>query len=142
MAADDFKAFMTAPAIKSLEVSYVASKRFVDENGEPIAWKFHPITAAENDRLIEEYTTKFIGATGKQETNTDMQGYMHGLLAACITYPNLSSPELQKHYNAIGRDDLISRMLLPGEVTELFKAVSQANGFENDMDRKIKKAKN
>ena len=138
----DFEAFMKAPAIKSLEVSYVASKRFTDETGAPISWKFHPITAAENDRLIEENTTKFIGATGKQETNTDMQGYMHALLAACITYPDLGNTELQNYYGAIGRDDLISRMLLPGEVTELFKAVSQANGFENDMDRKIKKAKN
>jgi hypothetical protein len=139
---DDFKAFMTAPAIKSLEVSYVASKRFTDETGEPIAWKFHPITAAENDRLIEDNTTKYPGATGKQETNTDMNGYMMALLAACITYPNLKDEELQKYYGAIGADDLVSRMLLPGELTDLFKAVSQANGFENDMDRKIKKAKN
>ena len=34
--ADNFKAFMAENAIKYNEVEYVASERFVDENGKPI----------------------------------------------------------------------------------------------------------
>lgn len=139
---NDFSAFMAANKIENEEVSYIASKRFKGADGKPIPWKFHPITAKENRDIIQSCTKKFIGATGKQETTTDMVKYQLALITACVTYPDLNDAGLQDAYHVIGAEALIETMLLPGELTDLFKAISQANGFENDMAEKIKEAKN
>ena len=139
---NDFSAFMAANTIENEEVSYVASERFKDADGNPIPWKFHPITAKENRAIIQSCTKKFIGATGKQETSTDMVKYQLALIAKCVTYPDLNDAGLQDAYHVIGAEALVETMLLPGELTNLFKAINQANGFENDMAEKIKEAKN
>ena len=140
--AENFNAFMKATEIDTEEISYVASSRFTDESGNPIPWKFHLLTASENEKLILSATKKFVGATGKKETTTDNVRYMKALCAKCVTYPNLNDAELQAHYGAIGAEQLISKMLLPGEFTNLFNAIIQALGFENDMADKIETAKN
>nr|DAW12116.1 MAG TPA: tail assembly chaperone protein [Caudoviricetes sp.] len=140
--ADDFKAFMSAPAIQSEDISYVASKRFKDSKGEPVPWKFKLISMDENEAIVASCTHKFIGPTGKQETSTNFADYQAHLCTACVTYPNLNDAALQGHFGAVGAEDLLKKMLLPGEYTDLFKAISQALGFENDMNDKIKKAKN
>lgn len=140
--AEDFKAFMAAPEIDSEEISYVASPRFKDENGNPIPWRFHLITSDENEKLILGATRKFVGATGKKETSMDNALYMKNLCAKCVTYPDLNSAELQSHYGVIGAEQLITKMLLPGEFMNLFNAIVQALGFENDMADKIETAKN
>ena len=140
--ANDFKAFMNAPKIAAAEMTYVASPRYTDEKGKPVEWRFRPISAAANEALYTDCTHKFIGPTGKQETKVDFEEYQARLLATCMTYPSLNNAELKAHFGAIGAEDLIKKMLLPGEYTNLFKAVSQALGFENDMEDKIKEAKN
>lgn len=140
--ASDFKAFMNAPLIESAEIEFVASKRFKDDNGNPIPWKFKPITSAENEALINEHTKKYVGPSGKYEVTTDFAGYQAAVCTKCVTYPNLNDEALQKHFGAIGAEQVLKKMLLPGEYTDLFKAISQALGFENDMNAKIKEAKN
>ena len=59
-----------------------------------------------------------------------------------MTYPNLNSEELQNSYNAVGAGELVRLMLTPGEYSDLFQAVMQANNFEAGMDEKIKAVKN
>ena len=45
--ADSLKAFFAESALKADEVEYVASKRFLDGDRKPIAWKIKPITQEE-----------------------------------------------------------------------------------------------
>lgn len=138
----DLEAFISAPSIDSLTMDYVASKRFTDDKGDPVAWKIKPITAAENEKIVKRNTTKYIDNDGKRATRTDTAAISNELVVRCVVEPNLNDETLQQAFHVIGADDLLDKMLLPGEKADLLKAVLQVNGIENDMADKIKIAKN
>ena len=63
------------------------------------------------------------------------------LCAACVVYPDLGSAELQDSYGVRNKPDLLSEMLLPGELATLMEEVAQLNGFK-PMRELIDEAKN
>ncbi|MBR2143773.1 hypothetical protein [Anaerovibrio sp.] len=138
----DLQAFLMQNAIAAPVIEYVASKRFV-ANGNPVAWKIQPITNEENDEILSQCKKKsFIPGTREIQVTTDQDKYAAMVLAKCIVYPNLNDAALQDSYQAVGAEELIKKMLTPGEYTNLFLAVQNANGFDTGMDEKIKEAKN
>ena len=56
--------------------------------------------------------------------------------------PNLDDAALQDSYGAVGAQDLIQKMLTPGEYADLANMVQQVCGFEVGMDDKMKRVKN
>ena len=49
--AKDFKAFMAENAIKTVNQEYVASKRFVGADGEPIPWELRVVSNKEIEEI-------------------------------------------------------------------------------------------
>lgn len=140
---DNLKAFLRENAIQVEAVEFAASTRFLAENGKPINWKLKPLTSAQHDAVLRGCQKKeLIPGTRETRINTDQEAYAAAVVCACVIFPDLNSAELQESYSAIGAEDLIRKMLTPGEFTDLFLAVQQINGFQVGMDEKVKQAKN
>ena len=143
MAEDSLKAFMAENAIKAAEVEYVASKRFIGADREPVAWRIQPLTSEQCDDILKTCKKKeFVPGTREVKISTDSEKFVTELVTACVVYPNLNDADLQTSYGAIGAADLVHKMLTPGEYTDLGNTVQQTNGYEVGMGDKIKRAKN
>ena len=68
--------------------------------------------------------------------------YVSRLAAACCTEPNFKDAKLQARYGAVGEDELMGKLLKPGQFNELMTAIMELNGFSSDMDELRDEAKN
>ena len=127
MAEKTLKAFFKENVIKKAPVQYTASKRMVGEDGKPVPWEIRVLTNEEMDSL-RDACTKRIPVKGTKDWKME--------------FPNLNDAELQGNWDAIGAEELLKAMLTPGELADLYSAVSQASDFEAGMGDKIKTVKN
>lgn len=140
---ENLKAFLAENVIKADEIEYVASKRFVGADKQPIPWKIAPITSDENEAIVARCKHKtMVPGTREVKVTVDSEEYAAELIVACVKFPNLNTEQLQASYGAIGAAALVKKMLTPGEYQDLFNAVLEANNFEVGMDEKVTKAKN
>lgn len=139
----NFNAFMAGNAVKCENVKYVASPRFV-ENKKPIEWELKVISS-ELDEMIRKECTKKIpinGKRGQYTQETDTNKYTAKLCVACVVFPNLNDAELQDSYGVKSGEELLKKMLLPGEYMELKTKVMEINGFDLSMEEMVDDAKN
>ena len=139
----DFSVFMAGNAIKKETVKYVASKRYV-KNKKPVEWELKAVSS-DLDEALRKECTKRVPVSGKrgqynQETDTDK--YIGKLCVACTVYPNLNDAELQDSYGVKSADELLKKMLLPGEYTEYKAKVMEVNGYDLGMEELVEEAKN
>lgn len=143
MAEQNLQAFLAENAIKAENVKYPASKRFLDSEKKPIEWEIRVLTSDENEAIQNECKKKeFIPGSRQTAITLDQEKYAVALICECVVYPNLNDAGLQDSYGVIGAEALVKKMLTPGEYTDLYMAVTEANGFQVGMDEKIKQAKN
>ena len=124
-------------------MKYVASERFVDENG-PIEWEIRSLTSEEDEVLRKACTKKvpLAGRKGQFIPELDYNQYAGKLAAACTVYPDLQDRALQDGYQVMGEDHLLKAMLKPGEYTEYLQKVQEVNGFHTNIEELIDEAKN
>lgn len=136
-------AFLKENKIKREAYEYVASKDFVDSEGNPISWKIRPLTNEELDNLRDRFTKRIKNKmTQKAEEVFDKEGFTMEMATTAIEFPPLDDAQLQESYGVVGADSLLNAMLTPGELQDLFLAVNEASDFEVGMGQKIKQAKN
>ena len=136
-------AFLKENKIKREAYEYVASKDFVDSEGNPIPWKIRPLTNEELDNLRDRFTKRVKNKmTQKTEEVFDKEGFTMEMATTAIEFPKLDDAQLQESYGVVGADSLLNAMLTPGELQDLFLAVNEASDFEVGMGQKIKQAKN
>ena len=138
----NFAAFMIGNEYET--VKYVASKRFVDKNGNPQEWEIKPIDSDLDEQLRKECTKKvqIPGKRGQFNQETDTDKYLAKMCVACTVYPNLNDAELQDHYGVKSGDALLKKMLKPGEYTEYKAKVMEVNGYDMSMEEMVEEAKN
>jgi len=135
---------MAQNAIQPEEIEFVASKRFVDENGKPIPWKIRCITSTE-DEALRKSCTKRVPIPGKRNQYTqevDYNLYLGKLAVACTVFPDLNDAELQDSYGVMGADVLLKTMLTPGEYVNYLTKIQEINGFDVDMQDLVDEVKN
>ena len=139
----DFTMFMCG-ASKEEVVEYVASKRFVDKTGTPVAWKIKSIDSDLDESIKKECTKRvpIVGKRGQYNQETDTDKYIGKLCVACTVFPNLNDAELQDSYGVKSADALIKKMLKPGEYTEYKAKVMEVNGYDMSMEELVDEAKN
>ena len=139
----DFRMFMVGSG-ESEVVDYVASKRMVDEKGNPLAWKLKAIDSDLDERIRKECTKKVAvnGKRGQYVPETDTDKYMAKLCVACVVYPNLNDVELQDFYGVKDAEALLKKMLKPAEYTELKVRVNEVLGYDLSMEDEVEEAKN
>lgn len=130
--------------IKIENVKYVASERFVDENGQPIEWEIGCITSAEDERIRSACTRRrqVPGKRNQFANETDFNEYLGMLAARCTVSPDLNDAALQDGYGAKSADELLKAMLTPGEYAAYLARVQDVNGFDRDFGEAVEQAKN
>lgn len=140
--ATNLKAFMQ-PITRDI-VDFVASARFMDENGNPVPWQIRPISAEENNALMKACTRNMPvpGKRGMYAPEVDYALYSTKLSVACTVFPPLGNTELQNAHGIVGEDALFSKLLLLGEQARYGAKVREVNGFDDDLDGLVDDAKN
>ena len=130
----NLKSFLNPVQINEYKV--VISDRFIDDNGNSEEWTIAPITNSEDVKLRKDCTKKVpvAGKKGLYMPELDTAMYFNRLITACVKEPNLNLKELQDGYNAMSAEELIGKMLMPGEYSELQTKVLEINGFKNDIE--------
>ena len=140
----DFSVFMAGNVLADEIVKYVASKRFKDKDGKPVEWELKAVGSDLDEALRKECTKKvpIVGKRGQYTQETDTDKYIGKLCAATTVYPNLNATELQNSYGVKSADELLKKMLLPGEYIEYKGKVMEVNGYDMSMDDLVDEAKN
>lgn len=120
-----------AEAAERPEVSIVVSERFRDDDGRPEAWRLRPVTAEDMHKLFAAGSGD--GAAGG--------GMLLRLLAQAVVYPDLQDAALQDSYGVMGAEELLLRMLSPGEYRVLLEAFERQN-LRPGMPELVREAKN
>ena len=133
----DFSMFLKENAKPVEEVEYVASKRFVDADGNPVKWILKPVSSRD-DNAIKDECIKFKG----KERGFDAAKYQVKLCAAAVVFPNLKSTELQDNYGVRGEEALLLELLpISGEFNALLNKVNEISSPES-LEEMIDEAKN
>lgn len=140
----NLSAFLEKNALKVENIKFAASKRFVDENKQPIAWEIKTITGTE-DEALRKSCAKRVPVPGKKnqyQRETDYDMYLGKLAVACTVFPNLADADLQNSYGVMGAENLLKTMLTPGEYADYLTKVQEVCGFDNTLQDEVDEAKN
>lgn len=116
----------------------VVSDRFIDEDGNPVAWTFRLLSAKEIDELKNAAIVK----KNKSLLKVDTKKLIVDTISETIIYPNLKSEELQNAYGAMNISELLDKMLEGREYERFTDKLMKAQGFMDDPDVIIGDAKN
>jgi len=129
--------FLQQNAIPVSNVNFQASKRFLDDEKNPVMWEIKAINSSADEEIRRSCTKR-----GASSAELDYSMYMGKLAARCTIFPNLSDAALQDSYGVLGDDNLLKAMLSPGEYSDYIAKVQRINGFDVDFSEKVKIAKN
>ena len=138
----DLSSFFRENAIKTEEVKFVVSKRFLDKKKEPVEWILRPVSSQKDEEIRKQCTNRITTKAGQTQTELDTNKYIGLLAVACTVYPNLNDANLQNSYNVMGADELLKNMLLPGEYANYLLKVQEVCGFDQNINDMVQQAKN
>lgn len=139
-----FSAFFQQNKVKRANIKFPVSADFVDENGNPLMWELRHFDSGENERIQRQCTkqVKMPGRTNQYREEFDAHLYIRKQCVAAVVYPDLNDAELQDSYGVMGAEELIVKMLSPGDLIGLSQKVSEMNGFERTINELVEDAKN
>ena len=138
----DLSAFLRANAAEVENLSFPASKRFTDADGEVLQWELRCVSSTEDEEIRRASARRSGGDRGQPISETDVSLYLGRLAARCTVFPNLDDKELQDSYSVMGADHLLRAMLTPGEYAEYLRQVQKICGFDVPFDKLVEEAKN
>jgi len=138
------RAFFAENAATVENEKYVTSERFKDPGGQPMEWEIRCLANTEDEALRQECTKQVLvpGKKGMRMPQTDMNLYLGKLAASCTVFPNLHDSELQNSYGVMNADQLLKKMLTPGEYADYLSKVQGINGFDVSFEDLVVEAKN
>ena len=123
MASNTLVDFFGRNAEKIPEKELVVSKRFKDNDGNPLKWKIRAIDAATHQRLRSDSLDMDVGNDKKVKVKFNSARQNLGSVAAAVVYPDLQDADLQSYYGVSTPSALIGVMLLDDEFERLKNAV-------------------
>ncbi|MEK4425865.1 phage tail assembly chaperone [Solibacillus sp. FSL K6-1523] len=138
------QAFMAQNVVQLEVEKHEVSPRFQDKEGKAIKWHFGAIDGSRDAALRKECTRRVQVPMKKGMTMPELDGNRYSLKLAVesIKMPDLNNTELQNSYGVMGAEELLQKMLLPGELTKVKELVQTINGFDLSMDELVDEAKN
>lgn len=119
-------------------VKFVASKRFTDENGNPIEWEIKPILSKRADIIREECTIQ----KGKN-FKVDTTKFNKLIAVECTVFPDLNNKDLQDSYGVMGAEQLIQELLdVDGEYQGYINQILKVCGYTKSEQELVDEAKN
>ena len=138
----NLKNFLMQNQIKTENVKYVASERFLDDGNNPIEWEIKAITNEEADVIRKECTRKTMAKNGTVSLDFDHETFGEKVVAKSTVYPELMNVELQESFGVMNEVDLLKKMLSFGEYSKYSKKVLEINGLGDTLEDKVEEAKN
>lgn len=114
------------------------SERFKDKNGKLLKFK---IRAMSNDEFsaMQKRNTKY---DKKGRPSFDQRGAIMDVVLLCTVDPNFRSEEAVRKANVLSPEQLVNKLLLPGEVMELYRVISELSGFDKEPEELKDEVKN
>lgn len=137
-------AFLAENVLPVENIKFVASRRFLSVDGQPMEWEIKAISSTD-DEEIRKGCTKRVPVPGKRnqyQRELDTDKYLGLLAVACTVFPNLNDKELQDSYKVMGGDALLKAMLTPGEYAEYLSKIQEVCGFDETFQDVVNEAKN
>lgn len=129
----NFSMFMRDNKLKKTNIKYIATSSLCDEKGEGLEWELKPLSTREND-IIRDSCIK--------ETGFDHTLYVSKMIAKSVIYPNLNDQELQNSYGVFNPEDLLKELVdNPAEYQDFTEFVTNFNGYETSLAKRVKEAK-
>ncbi len=119
----------------------VVSNRFV-ENGKPVEWEIRTMSEEQEEAIRKSCMTKKKGKNGVVERDIDNDLFNAKMAAESVVYPDLKNAQLQDHYDALGAEDLLKKMLTGGEYWALVKFILDFNDYNKSFDELADEVKN
>ena len=134
----NLKAFLKENKKKVDNIKYVASERFIGEDGKPIEWEIKPISSRKADLIREECTTQ-----NKGKVKVDSKRFNVLMAVECTVFPNLNDKELQDSYGVMGAEQLIQELLdIDGEYQAYINKILEVCGYTKTEEELVEEAKN
>lgn len=141
----DLSRFLKKNKIQKENGFFAPTTSITDENGKPLEWEFKHISSKDNERLRDDATLDIPirGKANMYRTKVDISKYIANIIVASVVHPNLYNKELQDSYGVVTPHDLLYALVDdPGEYAELCSWIQKFQGFDEDIDDKVKEAKN
>lgn len=138
------KSFLKQNVIPAKHEKVQISDRIIDqETGEPEYWEIRGLDSYEVDEC-ERQATKLqrVGKTDRYEAQTDQAKYFLLTMTRAIVYPDLTDQELQDSFGVNNPEDLLCRLLLPGERRRLIDICNRLNSNDQSLDDAVEQSKN
>lgn len=129
----DISAFLKSN-IQDSETKFIdVSERFRGADGKPIKWEIKMVNADQERRIEKKCTIeKRDRRSGSITQIRDDNEYISSIAAYAVVFPDLMDSELQRDWGAKGAVDLLRKMLSPGELVRLSRAVLTLSGLGDD----------
>ncbi len=119
--------FMNEALCEHPQQDFYMSKRF-DIDEKPTFFKIKAISEMENQQLRRSCMTH---KKGELFPSVDYDKYIELLVTTCCVCPDFNDANLQKFHGCMGAQDLVKKMLLPGEYVKLAGKIKQLCGFDH-----------
>lgn len=138
----DLSYFLPSKAKEVEIVEAVVSKRFTDNEGNLIPFKFKPITTERIDQL-EKLNTRKTQFKGRQRETVDHQRFLEMMAIESTVYPDFRSEELRQAYKTEDPVEVAKKILhVGGEYMNWIDQTNKINGFDDSIEELEEMAKN
>lgn len=138
----DMSAFMKGKAKQLPEEEKVVTKLYLNDEGEPIPFKFRAISTPEIDVIRADCTTVKV-TKGQRIEKFDKDRFACRVAIETTIFPNFKNAELMKSYDCVDPVDTAKAVLnLAGEYTEWIQTCFRLNGFDDSFEELVSEAKN
>lgn len=117
------------PAYLREEKEIVISKRFVDESGEPVAFKIRSISQEENEQITKASRRQY-KVSGTVQERLDPIEYGRRMVVTGTVVPDFRAKEMCEAYGTLDPMQVPGKMLTAGEFSSLMTAISTLSGFD------------
>lgn len=129
------------PVSTVVEKEAVISRRFVDENGDPVPFRIRSMTQEEMDTLVKK-STKTVKVNGQQSELFDGLEFNRRLIVNATVVPDFSAKEMCDAYGVVDPLLVPVKMLLPGEYQRLLDAITSLSDIKKPGEEESESEKN
>lgn len=143
MVEKDMSFFMAGKAEKLPETEEIITKRYKDEKGNPIPFKFRAIPVDKVEEYRDLYTREIRKHGQVIDEKFDSDKFKARLGVESTVYPDFKDKALRDSYHEQDPIKVAKAILsVPGEYARWLEVVQNVNGFDEDFDEDVEDAKN
>ncbi len=130
--------FLNQNIVEGMTKKIPVSERIKDKDGKLFEFEIKSVSQRELRDLRTKYTK--INKKGKQEI--DSEALNEELVIGCTINPNFKDAASIKATGCVTPSQYLNKVLLPGEIDNINKAILEFSGFGKSIDELVEEVKN